>query len=115
MPNEEILSETPISMAEMRNELELIKKRDKELNLRAEKTLEYINQFTKLKEKEIKESHNKLEKLKIPRLREQHIKKIIDVMPTTVDDLKVLLQGYTLSVNNDNLKKIVKVIKESAA
>lgn len=113
MPDEEIVKEEPLTMVEMREELEEVKKRDKELNLRALKTFEYINQFTNLKSKEAKELYEKIEKLQIPRLRDQQIKKIIDLTPKTVDELKVVLQGYTLSVNNENMKKIVKVINES--
>ena len=57
-----------------------------------------------------KELEEKLTKLNVPRLKEQHIHKIIDVLPTTVKDLKVVLQGYTLTVNNDNMKKIADTV-----
>ena len=113
MPNEEILDEIPITTVEMKEELETINKRDKELNIRASKTVEYLNQFAKIKGNEAKELYEKIEKLKIPRLKEQHIKKIIDIMPKKVDDLKVVLQGYTLTINNENIKKIVGVITKS--
>lgn len=112
MPNEEIIKEEPLTMVEMKDELEAIKKRDTELNLRALKTLEYINQLTSLNIKQAKEFYTKIEKLKIPRLRDQQIKKIIDITPKTVDELKVMLQGYTLTVKNENMKKIVKVVSE---
>jgi len=36
-----------------------------------------------------------------------HIIKIIDVMPKNVEELKAMLQSYTITVNNENLKKIV--------
>jgi len=112
MSNEEIVIETPITMVEMRSELEKIQKREKEFNLRALKTFEHINQFLELDEKKSQEIYVKIEKLNIPRLKEQHIKKIIDLMPKTVEDLKVVLQGYTLTVNNENMKKIVDVIRK---
>ena len=112
MPNEEILGETPITMVEMKKELETTNKRNKELNIRASKTVEYLNQFVKVKESEAKELYEKIDKLKIPRLKEQHIKKIVDIMPKTVDDIKVVLQGYTLTINNENMKKIVNVVNK---
>ncbi|MBW2980741.1 hypothetical protein KY360_04975 [Candidatus Woesearchaeota archaeon] len=105
----EILNEIPVSMAQLKEELERIKKRDKELNFRAAKTEDYLNQVVTLKNSE--ELFKKLTALNIPRLKEQHVHKIIDVLPTTVDDLKVVLQGYTLTVNNPNLKKIVETIE----
>jgi DNA-directed RNA polymerase subunit F len=106
----EILEEVPMSMAQLKDELEKVKKRDKELNFRATKTEEYLNQV--LEKKAFDDLFKKLTALNIPRLKEQHIYKIIDVLPASVDELKVLLQGYTLTVNNANLKKIVDTVKE---
>ncbi|MBD3310639.1 hypothetical protein GF351_05460 [Candidatus Woesearchaeota archaeon] len=108
----EILSETSIPMAELKDELASIKKRDEELNFRASKTEEYLNQFVELDAKKAKELYDKIDKLKVPRLKEQHINKVIDLLPTTVDSLKVLLQGYTLTVNSENMKKIVAVVQD---
>jgi len=111
MAKPEIVSETPINMTELKKELDAIKKHDKELNFRAQKTEEYLQQFCELDEKKAKEIYDKLESLKIPRLKEVHIHKIIDTAPKTLDELKVILQGYTITVNNDNLKKIVEALK----
>jgi DNA-directed RNA polymerase subunit F len=104
----EILNEIPVGMAQLKEELERVKKRDKELNFRATKAEDYLNQVVSMKNSE--ELFKKLAALNVPRLKEQHIYKIIDVLPTTVDDLKIVLQGYTLTVNNQNLKKIVDTI-----
>ena len=49
MPSIEIISETPISMIELKDKLNEIKKRDNELTPRANKTLDYLNQFSKTK------------------------------------------------------------------
>jgi len=110
MVEKNIINETPISMHELKKELEKIKKRDKELNFRAAKTEEYLQQITTLKKSG--ELYKKIVKLNIPRLRDQHIKKIIDILPATVKDLKVVLQGYTLTINNENAKKIVDVVNK---
>jgi|TARA_Y100000310_G_scaffold28100_1_gene26748 DNA-directed RNA polymerase subunit F len=104
----EILSEKPISTAQLKEELKKIKQRDKELNFRATKTEDHLDSIETFKD--IRPVFEKINKLNIPRLREQHIYKIIDTMPKTVKDLKVVMQGYTVSLNNENLKKIVDVI-----
>jgi DNA-directed RNA polymerase subunit F len=106
----EILEEVPMSMAQLKEELDKVKKRDKELNFRAAKTDEYLSQVISIKSSE--ELFKKLTALNVPRLKEQHIYKIMDVLPTTVDGLKVILQGYTLTVNNANLKKIADAVKD---
>ena len=89
--------------------IQQIKKRDKELNFRSQKTEEHLASAAAYKDAE--KLFDKLNKLNISRLREQHIHKIIDVMPATVKDLKVVLQGYTISVSNENMKKIVDTTK----
>ncbi len=108
---ENILKETPINNLTLKEELEKIKKRDKELNFRAERTEEYLKTI------DISKSANdiaaKIEKLKIPRLKDMHINKIVDIMPSTVKDLKIVLQGYTLTINNENAKKIIDTINKS--
>lgn len=108
MADGEVLSEKPINMFELKEELKKIKKRDGELNFRANKTEEYLTQIPSLKKSN--ELYEKINKLNVPRLREQHINKIIDILPTTVGSLKVILQGYTITVNNENLKKIVNTV-----
>ncbi len=109
----EIIEENEIPMFEVREEFNKIKKRDPELNFRIQKTDEYLNTFTQLGTKESKELVEKLRKLEIPRLADKHIFKIVDILPVTLEELKVVMQGYPLTINADNMKKIVKTVKES--
>lgn len=109
-----IVKENPITMVELKEEIEKIKKRDKEPNLRVQKTEEYINLFAHLKPEKEKELKEKITKLDIPRLKEEHIKKIIDILPIDIEDLKSLLQGYTITVSKENIQKIVEVINNVA-
>ena len=110
MADTQIIAETPINIYQLKKELENIKKRYNELNFRANKTEEYLNQIAVHKSAD--ELFDKVMKLNIPRLREHHIHKIIDITPTTVNDLKVILQGYTITINNESMKKIVDTINE---
>jgi len=104
----QILSETPINAYQLKEELAKIKKRDKDLNFRAQKTEEHLALTASYKNAQ--ELFDKLNKLSIPRLREQQIHKIIDIMPTTVKDLKIVLQGYTVNISSENMKKIVDAV-----
>ena len=106
----EIVSETAITMAEAKHEIDKIKKRDTELNFRSLKTDEYLSSFTKLDKKASDEIYKKIDELQLPRMKREHITKIIDLMPEDVEELKVLLQGYTLTLSQDNLKKIIDTI-----
>ena len=99
-------------MADLKDEIKKIKKKSEKLNFRAEKTEEYLNQFTILSKNKSQELREKIEKLKIPRLKEEYIIKLIDLMPKSLEEVKSVLQGYTLTVTNDNLKKIAECIKK---
>ena len=110
MADLQIISEVPMNIHELKKELERIKKRDSELNFRANKTEEYLNQVAVHKNSD--ELFDKIMKLSIPRLKEQHIHKIIDITPTTLNELKIVLQGYTITINNESMKKIVDAINE---
>jgi DNA-directed RNA polymerase subunit F len=106
----EIISETPISSYQLKEELEKIKKRDKELNFRAAKTEEHLTEVDT--PKNLDTQYDKISKLNIARLKEQHIRKILDVMPKTVNELKIVMQGYTINVTNDNMNKIIDIINK---
>ena len=110
MADTQIALENPMNTYQLKKELDRIKKRDNELNFRANKTEEYLNQISTLKNAD--ELFGNIMKLNIPRLKEQHIHKIIDIAPTTVNDLKVVLQGYPITINNESMKKIVDTINE---
>lgn len=104
----EILSETPISAYQLREELKKIKQKDTELNYRAAKAEEHLDHTESGKNRDA--LIEKISKLNITRLREQHINKIVDIMPITIRDVKVVMQGYTINLNNENMKKIVEVV-----
>ena len=109
----EILSETPINASQLKEELAKIKQRDKELNFRAAKTEEHLASIGVNKNAEA--IFDKISKLNTPRLKEQHIHKIADIMPATIKDLKVVMQGYTISLSNENMKKIADIINSFSA
>ena len=109
MVNPKIVEEKPIGLAEIKAELGKIKKRDNELSARSSRMEDYLNQFSTLTSEEYNKLVDELKKLDIPRLREIHMIKIADIIPETIEDLKIILQGYTLTVTNDNLKKIVSI------
>jgi len=104
-----ILSEKPISMIELKEEVDKIKKRDKEVGFRTVRTEDYINQFINKDSAKLLEN---LKKLDIPRVKDEHIVKIADLLPRSVDDLKMILQGYTITITKENMQKVVDEVKK---
>lgn len=108
MSSPKIISEEPMLLAEVK---EVLKKNKEELNYRAGKTEDYLNQIPILNSKKAKELYKSIEGLDIPRFKEVHITKIVDLLPTTQEEVKVALQGYTITVSADNCKKIAEIVK----
>lgn len=107
-----VLSEEAVDMYEVLKELKAVEKRDGALGFRAEKTKEYINDSKQLTEKKAKEIRDAIEALEIPRMKKDHIVKIVDVLPVSLDDLKNLISTFNITVKDDYLKKVMTIIKE---
>lgn len=107
-----IISETPITLAELKTHIDAIKKRDGTLNFRVEKVEDYLNNFLRLNQKKAEELKKKIESLNIPRMRDALIVKIIDIMPRNIEELKSITQSYPITITNENLKKILEVVNE---
>ncbi|MFC1648399.1 hypothetical protein ACFL1B_02960 [Nanoarchaeota archaeon] len=114
MSKPEVIEKKPINMVELKSELAKIKKRDEELSFRGGRTIEYLNEFVTVKKKDAAELEGKLRKLGLSRLKNEFIHKIIDTMPKNLEELKLLLQGYTLSLGKEDMEKVMKVLKEYA-
>ena|SRR3989344_3853809 len=112
MSRPKVLSETPITMAELKKDLSKNKKRDTELGFRSQKTEEYLNTFCQLSETKASEMLDELRKLEIPRAQEDLLVKVVDILPQTIDELKVVLQGYTVAVSKEHMQKIMDIVKK---
>jgi len=106
-----VIEERPINMVELKSKIAKIKKRDKELNFRSKKVSEYLNAFVELNEKEAKELSKKILELNIPRLKDRHVVKVLDIMPKDIDSLKALFSGENITIKQEDLARILEVIK----
>ena len=102
----------PVSLAELSDHMEMITERDEELNFRAGKTEEYVNEFAELNKDEFEELFDEIESLDVPRLKDKHIIKIIDFLPKTVEDLDVIIEGYPLTLSDEDKEAIVETITD---
>jgi len=108
----ELISQTPINMSELHDEMKRIRIRDSELGFRAQKTVDYLDSLNVIDSEKAKELFDKLGKLDVPRLRDVHFHKLIDLMPVSHSDVKVVLQGYNVTITQENCKKIADLIAE---
>ena len=113
MSRPEIIEKQPVTIAQVKEALKRIRKRDnEELNFRAQRTEEYVNEVAVLKAKDSAEVVEKVTALEIPRLKAEIIAKLADTMPQNEKHLKVILQSYTATVSPENQKKIMVVLDE---
>ena len=112
MSDEKIINERPITMVELSGDIDNLEKEEKELNFRSGKTKAYLKQFVKIKIKDAEELRKKIEELNIPRIKERQIVKIIDMLPETLDEIKTLMVGETTTITDENMKKILDVVKD---
>ena len=111
MPNPEFIEEVCISLNEVKPILKKIEKRDIELNFRTNKAREFMEAFDFLTPAKAKELAEKLEGLNLTRLKYDHIAKIVDFLPKSVDDLKTVLMAYPLSLPKKDQEAILGVVK----
>ena len=112
MTDIKIISETPISMLDLREKLKRIEKNNKELTERGKKTKDYLDNFVILDSKKAVELKEKIIKLEIPRLKDRHLVKIFDIMPTNIDSVRALFTGDPITIKQEDLQKIADVVKE---
>lgn len=112
MANPEFLEEHPLSLVDVKEYIKTIENRDKELNFSSNRVKEYLDSFVTLSPAKKKELYNKLVDLKLTRLKEEHFIKIIDFLPQTINDLKIVLQAYPLSLPKKDQESIVNTVKE---
>ncbi len=107
----EILDEKPLAMAEVRHRLDEVRKRDKELNFRANKLSEYMETFSSLDVKKAREIEARINELGIARLKDKHIAKIIDLMPANMDALRAVFAGENVTLKQEDLQKILEALR----
>ncbi|HLD79651.1 MAG TPA: hypothetical protein VJA18_03760 [Candidatus Nanoarchaeia archaeon] len=112
MSNPQFIAESPLALADVKVVVHTAEKRDGELNFLSNKVKEYLEHLMPLAEKKREELYAKLVALNLTRLKEEHFCKIIDFLPKNLDELKVVLQSYPLSLSKKDQESIVAVIQE---
>ena len=97
-----ILSKRPLTMAEAKSYIESFEDR---------KTLEdYFRTFTKIKKDKAEQLVKDLHSLGNAKLKEEHIVKIIDFLPSDAEDLNKIVSDVSLS--EDEANKILELVKK---
>lgn len=71
--------------------------------------LDIIHKFTKITEEQGLEMLNRLEE-GVPRIKEDNIVKIIDIMPTDKEDLNLIFSKERIILTDDEVNKILEIV-----
>jgi len=112
MANPEFIEQKPLSLTDVQEAIEIIEKRDKELNYQCNKVKEYLGNLTILPKDKAEKLSKKLADLGLTRLKEEQIAKIVDFLPKDTNELKVVLQAYPLSMPKKDMDVIVQAVAE---
>lgn len=109
--NYEITSKKQVSITEV---LDSINKKSDEvvLTYREEKIRDFLKKHSKLSFEEFLEIKDKIEKLEISRLEEEHIIKIVDIMPDNGTQLRSLIQNTGVVIVDDIANSILDILNQ---
>lgn len=112
MTNPEIIEEETLSLVDVKKAVKAIEKRDEELGLLSQKTKDYMDSFVNISQKDQDTLRKGLECLNLARLKPEYINKIIDFLPKDVEELKIVLQAYPLTLPKKDQQAIVDEVKK---
>ncbi len=106
-----IISSEPVAIAEVKHILSSLKTSEA-LNFRASRTEEYSSNVSKLSLAGLKELFSDIEKLNVPRLKREALVKIADTLPSSDDDVKLVLSSFGIPIAKEHLTAISEVVKK---
>ena len=108
-----LIESKSVSLVHVKAALGSMQKRDSELGYRAAKVKDFLESFPPvLSTKQRDDLCKKLEHLELTRIKEEQIMKIVDFLPKSVEELRVVLAAYPLSLPKKDQDAIVSVVGE---
>ncbi len=103
-----VLEIEPVSMAEAKK-IMVSREKDKELSYEQKLALDHLKKFTKLKPTESKKCLEELSQ--VLRMSPETQIQILNIMPKTPDELRMIFSREKFSLKEDEINKILEIIK----
>lgn len=104
-----VIKTKPVGMSEAREILDSREKR-KELSYEQKLALEHLRKFTKLKPSESKKFLEELSR--VLRMSEETMTQILNLLPKTPDELRMIFAREKFSLKDGEIKKILEIVKK---
>lgn len=109
--NYEVISKKQVSVSEVLDDITK-KSQEVELTYREEKIREFLKKHNKISYEEFLEIKKKIEELSISRLEEEHIIRILDIMPSSGTQLRSLIQNTGIVLVDETANNILTVLEQ---
>ncbi len=109
MTNYDIVSKRPVSISEVKKEIE---EKGENLNYREGKLLEYFKKIEVIPYENIEKIKEEIKEIGINRLDEEDIIKILNVIPTDGTQLRAILSGSGIILVDEDVSKILDILKK---
>lgn len=111
MSNYDLISKEPISHPEVLDGI-IEKEKKTELTYREDKIKEYLKNFSKLSLKDYNSAKDELLALEVARLDDEHIVKILDLMPNNGTELRAIVSHSGTVLVDESVTQILDVLKK---
>ena len=111
MPELKIIKSQPLTLSAVGEELKPKTKRE-EIPPIQQKVLEHATQFSKLNKSQEHKLIEELKTLEIPRITEEHIVTIVNILPRSINELKIIFAGSKTTITPENLEKILQTLRK---
>ena len=111
MPELKIIKTQPLTLAAVGEELKP-KTKKAEIPTIQQKVLEHSAQFSKLNKSQEHKLTEELRALEVPRMTEEHIATIVNLMPKAVSELKTIFAGTKTTIAPENVEKIQQLLSK---
>ena len=105
--NYKVLNEEFVTKAEVKK----ILSERKDLELEQKLVKEHTGEYKKLKIEKALKLKDELKALANSKLKEDLIVKIIDILPSSIDELRAVLQMSLIPFNEDEIEKVFELVK----
>jgi len=104
-----VIKNEPVAMSEAN---EIMVKREKEGELKYEQkiAMEHLTKFTKLKKGDAKKLNEELSN--VLRMSPETLVQIINILPKTADELRMIFAREKFSLKEDEIKTILEIVKK---
>lgn len=111
MPELKILKSEPFTMASLAEEMKPKSKKETITPIQ-QKVLDHSVKFSKLNKSRELKLFEELKALEVPRITEEHIATIVNLMPKSINELRTVFAGSKTTVAPENLEKIQQTVSK---